>query len=132
MPLEPEDLLEKKDPFEVGLTTDQAVAIIQKNERGRMNIVKADHRVQFFKASKKDASKKQDAEDPLESQVLAATRIAAHWKRKVDRRRFLKMREEESSAQRLCVWLRLRFEFLGMAPPKKDKAWLLNAKGELR
>ena len=65
MPLEPEDLLEKKDPFEVGLTTDQAVAIIQKNERGRMNIVKADHRVQFFKASKKDASKKQDAEDPL-------------------------------------------------------------------
>lgn len=109
MPLEPDDLLDKKDPFEVGLTTDQAVAIIQKNERGRMNIVKADHRVQFFKASKKDASKKQEsAEDPLESQVLAATRIAAHWKRKVDRRRFLKMREEE-------------FEFLGMAPPKKDK-----------
>eukprot|EP00434_Breviolum_minutum_P029335 symbB.v1.2.025948.t1/scaffold2552.1/size76460/1 len=101
MPLEPDDLLDKKDPFEVGLTTDQAVAIIQKNERGRMNIVKADHRVQFFKASKKDASKKQEsAEDPLESQVLAATRIAAHWKRK--------MREEE-------------FEFLGMAPPKKDK-----------
>eukprot|EP00913_Durusdinium_trenchii_P013528 g12699.t1 len=99
MPLEPDDLLDKKDPFEVGLTTDQAVAIIQKNERGRMNIVKA------ATWSRMD---EESAEDPLESQVLAATRIAAHWKRKVDRRRFLKMREEE-------------FEFLGMAPPKKDK-----------
>ena len=33
----------------------------------------------------------QDAavDDLMESQVLAATRIAAHWKRKVDRRRFM-------------------------------------------
>merc|ERR1719487_2672901 len=46
-------------------------------------------------------------DDLLESQVLAATRIAAHWKRKVDRRRFIRMREEE-------------FEFLGMAPPRND------------
>ncbi|CAJ1399916.1 unnamed protein product [Effrenium voratum] len=110
MPLDPDDLLDKKDPFEVGFTKDQAAAIVQKNVRGRMSIMK-DRRVQFFKASRKAASKKQEKEnegDPLESQVLAATRIAAHWKRKVERRRFLKMREEE-------------FEFLGMAPPKKDK-----------
>merc|ERR1712129_665772 len=46
-------------------------------------------------------------DDLLERQVLAATRIAAHWKRKVERRRFQRMREDE-------------FEFLGMVKPKDD------------
>mmetsp|Transcript_11624 Transcript_11624/g.18521 ORF Transcript_11624/g.18521 Transcript_11624/m.18521 type:complete len:849 (-) Transcript_11624:78-2624(-) len=111
MPVDPDDLIDKKDPFEVGLTTDQAVAIIQKNERGRMGIVKAENRCAWFKNSRKDERNKKADKDSgdnlLESQVMAATRIAAHWKRKVDRRRFVRMREEE-------------FEFLGMAPKKKE------------
>merc|ERR1712039_110320 len=62
---------------------------------------------------KRQSDKGDGADDLLESHALAATRIAAHWKRKVDRRRFLQMREEE-------------FEFLGMAPPKNDtKAHLI-------
>jgi len=111
---DPDPLLDKKDPFEVGLTTDKAVAIIQKNERGRMGINRAEMVCTWRKDTvRKEARQKQQAEkgdgaeDVLESQVLAATRIAAHWKRKVDRRRFLRMREEE-------------FEFLGMAPPRND------------
>jgi len=94
---------------------DQAVAIIQKNERGRMGINRADMVCTWRKDSvRKEERQKRQAEkggdgqdDLLESQALAATRIAAHWKRKVDRRRFLRMREEE-------------FEFLGMAPPRND------------
>jgi len=114
---DPHPLLDEKDPFDVNLTVDQAVAIIQKNERGRMGINRADMVCSFRKdtvrkeeRSKRAAEKADGADDLLESQVLAATRIAAHWKRKVDRRRFLRMREEE-------------FEFLGMAPPRNnDKA----------
>ncbi|CAK0838676.1 unnamed protein product, partial [Prorocentrum cordatum] len=112
---EPDTLVDKKDPFEIGLTTDQAVQIIQKNERGRMGITRADMVCTWRKDShRKEERQKRQAEkgdqagdDVLESQVLAATRIAAHWKRRVDRRRFIRMREEE-------------FEFLGMAPPRSD------------
>mmetsp|Transcript_44441 Transcript_44441/g.95827 ORF Transcript_44441/g.95827 Transcript_44441/m.95827 type:complete len:850 (-) Transcript_44441:163-2712(-) len=115
MPAEPHALLDPKDPFEVGLTVDQAVAIIQKNERGRMGINRADMVCTWRKDSvrkeerqRRQAEKGGDGQDDFqESQVLAATRIAAHWKRKVDRRRFLRMREEE-------------FEFLGMAPLRHD------------
>merc|ERR1712039_123052 len=56
---------------------------------------------------KRQSDKGDGADDLLVSHALAATRIAAHWKRKVDRRRFLRMREEE-------------FEFLDMAPPRND------------
>jgi len=115
MSQDPDPLVDKKDPFEVGLTTDQAVAIIQRNERGRMGINRAD----IVCAWKKESMRKEErqrrqaerggdaADDLLESQVLAATRIAAHWKRKCDRRRFIRMREEE-------------FEFLNMVKPKSD------------
>jgi SpoVK/Ycf46/Vps4 family AAA+-type ATPase len=113
---EPDMLLDKKDPFEKGLTTDQAVAIIQKNERGRMGIQRADMVCTWRKESyrKEERQRRQaerggkEDEDLLESQVLAATRIAAHWKRRVDRRRFLRMREEE-------------FEFLGMSNTKHEQ-----------
>lgn len=112
---DPDTLIDKKDPFEIGLTTDQAVQVIQKNERGRMGITRADMVCTWRKDShrKEERQKRQaekggqDGDDVLESQVLAATRIAAHWKRRVDRRRFVKMREDE-------------FEFLGMAPPRTD------------
>lgn len=115
MPMEPQDLIDKKDPFEVGLTMDQAVAIIQKNERGRTGILRAGMVCEWRRdAIRKEERQRRQAEkgdagtdDLLESQVLAATRIAAHWKRRVDRRRFIRMREEE-------------FEFLGMAPPRND------------
>lgn len=120
MPQDPHSLLDEKDPFEVGFTVDQAVAIIQKNERGRMGINRADMHGKWRmesarkeERSKRQAEKVDGADDLLESQVLAATRIAAHWKRKVDRRRFLRMREEE-------------FEFLGMAPPRtNDKSSII-------
>eukprot|EP00403_Amphidinium_massartii_P034621 CAMPEP_0178443034 /NCGR_PEP_ID=MMETSP0689_2-20121128/38582_1 /TAXON_ID=160604 /ORGANISM="Amphidinium massartii, Strain CS-259" /LENGTH=855 /DNA_ID=CAMNT_0020066819 /DNA_START=48 /DNA_END=2612 /DNA_ORIENTATION=- len=116
VPPDPDELKDKKDPFEVGLTTDQAVAIIQKNERGRTGIQRAvmvcEWRREALRKEERQKRQQNDkagqpesADDVLESQVLAATRIAAHWKRKVDRRRFLRMREDE-------------FEFLGMAPPK--------------
>mmetsp|Transcript_73145 Transcript_73145/g.169629 ORF Transcript_73145/g.169629 Transcript_73145/m.169629 type:complete len:852 (-) Transcript_73145:64-2619(-) len=118
MSQDPDPLVDKKDPFEVGLTTDQAVAIIQKNERGRMGINRADMVCTWKKESQKKEEKQRrqaergstqqnEQDDLLESQVLAATRIAAHWKRKVDRRRFLRMREEE-------------FEFLKMVKPQND------------
>lgn len=115
MPSEPDLLLDKKDPFEVGLTVDQAVAIIQKNERGRMGINRADMVCQWRKDSvRKEERQKRQAEkggetqdDLLETQTFAATRIAAHWKSKVDRRKFVRMREEE-------------FEFLGMAPSRSN------------
>jgi len=122
MTMDPDPLVDRKDPFEVGLTTDQAVAIIQKCERGRTGIVRAGMVCEWRRdAIRKDERQRRQAEkgdsggdDLLESQVLAATRIAAHWKRKVDRRRFLRMREEE-------------FEFLGMAPPRNDsKAQVLD------
>jgi len=113
--VEPQDLIDKKDPFEVGLTTDQAVSIIQKNERGRTGILRAGMVCEWRRdAIRKEERQRRQAEqgdaggdDLLESQVLAATRIAAHWKRRVDRRRFIRMREDE-------------FEFLGMAPPRND------------
>merc|ERR1719401_2015121 len=112
---EPESLIDKKDPFEVGLTTDQAVERIQKNERGRTGIARAMMVCEWRKESlrKEERQKRQaergdaGADDVLESQVLAATRIAAHWKRKVDRKRFIRMRQEE-------------FEFLGMQPQRND------------
>merc|ERR1719160_807339 len=68
----------------------------------RLDTIRKEER-QRRQAEKGDAG----TDDLLESQVLAATRIAAHWKRKVDRRRFIRMREDE-------------FEFLGMAPPRND------------
>jgi len=115
MPLEPESLIDEKDPFEIGLSIDQAVERIQKNERGRTGIQRAVMVCEWKRESmRKEERQKRQAErgdaggdDLLESQVLAATRIAAHWKRKVDRRRFVRMREDE-------------FEFLGMAPPRND------------
>merc|ERR1712139_59852 len=99
-----------KDPFQVDLTVEQAIKIIQKNERGRMGIQRAvmvsDWRRDAMRKEERQrrVNEKGEGEDLLESQVLAATRIAAHWKRKVDRRRFLRMREEE-------------FQFLGMSMP---------------
>merc|ERR1719389_1111028 len=98
-----------KDPFKVELTLEQAIRIIQKNERGRIGIVRA----QIVSEWRKDALRKEERnkraqdkehEDPFDQQVYAATMIAAHWKKRVDRKRFQKMREEE-------------FEFLGMAKP---------------
>merc|ERR1719160_1250709 len=68
----------------------------------RLDTIRKEER-QRRQAEKGDAG----TDDLLESQVLAATRIAAHWKRRVDRRRFIRMREDE-------------FEFLGMAPPRND------------
>ena len=41
MPLKEDDLMDKKDPFAVDLTVDQAIRIIQKNERGRIGIQRA-------------------------------------------------------------------------------------------
>merc|ERR1712139_168557 len=99
-----------KDPFQVDLTVEQAIKIIQKNERGRIGIQRAvmvsDWRRDAMRKEErqKKQSEKAEGDDLLESQVLAATMIAAHWKRKVDRRRFLRMRDEE-------------FQFLGMALP---------------
>jgi hypothetical protein len=115
MSIEPESLLDMKDPFEVGLTTDQAVEHIQKNERGRTGIGRAMMVCEWRKESlrKEELQKRQAergdtaADDALDVQVLAATRIAAHWKRKVDRRRFIRMRQEE-------------FEFLGMQAQRND------------
>merc|ERR1719390_538371 len=108
--MEEHDLIDKKDPFQVDLTVEQAIKIIQKNERGRNGIQRAvmvsDWRRDAMRKEErqKKQSEKAEGDDLLESQVLAATMIAAHWKRRVDRRRFLRMREEE-------------FQFLGMAPP---------------
>lgn len=120
MQVEPQDLIDKKDPFEVGLTTDQAVSIIQKNERGRTGILRAGMVCEWRRdALRKEERQRKQAEkgdqgtdDLLESQILAATRIAAHWKRRVDRRRFIRMREDE-------------FEFLGMAPARHDQKGLV-------
>jgi len=110
MPLEPDDLTDKKDPFQVDLTIEAAIRIIQKNERGRIGIQRAqmvsDWRRDAMRKEERNkrAAEKQEHEDPFDQQVLAATMIAAHWKRRVDRKRFQRMREEE-------------FQFLGMAAP---------------
>jgi hypothetical protein len=108
----PQDLIDNKDPFEIGLSTDQAVERIQKNERGRTGINRATMVCEWRKESaRKEEMQRKKAErgdqamdDTFEMQVLAATRIAAHWKRKVDRKRFMRMRQDE-------------FEFLGMQKP---------------
>merc|ERR1719424_2212696 len=88
MAVDANELIDKKDPFEVGLTTDQAVSIIQKNERGRTGILRAGMVCEWRRdAIRKEERQRKQAEkgdadgDLLESQVLAATRIAAHWKR---------------------------------------------------
>jgi hypothetical protein len=108
-----QDLIDATDPFEIGLNTDQAVERIQKNERGRLGIIKVTNICEWRKETQKkeEASKRKQergdsaGDDAFEMQVLAATRIAAHWKRKVDRKRFMRMRQDE-------------FEFLGMQKPE--------------
>eukprot|EP00401_Gymnodinium_catenatum_P083275 CAMPEP_0117501452 /NCGR_PEP_ID=MMETSP0784-20121206/23305_1 /TAXON_ID=39447 /ORGANISM="" /LENGTH=861 /DNA_ID=CAMNT_0005296705 /DNA_START=118 /DNA_END=2703 /DNA_ORIENTATION=- len=105
---------DKSDPFAIGLTPDQAVEKIQKNERGRTGILRAimhwDWRKETLRKEerqRRQAERGDGADDILETQVIAATRIAAHWKRKVDRKRFLRMRQDE-------------FEFLGMQSSNMD------------
>eukprot|EP00397_Hematodinium_sp_SG-2012_P009376 GEMP01009459.1.p1 GENE.GEMP01009459.1~~GEMP01009459.1.p1 ORF type:complete len:837 (+),score=197.06 GEMP01009459.1:32-2542(+) len=108
MPILPDDLCDKRDPFQVDLTVDQAIRLIQKDERGRIGIQRAvmvsDWRKDALRKEErqKKALTEKDADDTMERQAFAATRISAHWKRKVDRRRFLTMRDEE-------------YQFLGMA-----------------
>merc|ERR1719387_1755233 len=75
--------LTKKDPFQVDLTVEQAIRIIQKNERGRIGIQRAvmvsDWRHDAMRKEERQRrvnDGKGEGEDLLESQVLAATRIA--------------------------------------------------------
>mmetsp|Transcript_15598 Transcript_15598/g.39564 ORF Transcript_15598/g.39564 Transcript_15598/m.39564 type:complete len:864 (+) Transcript_15598:97-2688(+) len=107
----PDDLTDKRDPFKVELKLSEAIAIIQKNERGRMGINKADMIADWKRGAqrkeekaKRKEEKGDDGHDDHAQQVFSATRIAAHWKRRCDRKRFLRMRDEE-------------FQFLGMSPP---------------
>jgi len=109
MSLAPDDLCDKRDPFQVDLTIEQAIRLIQKNERGRIGI----QRAMMVSDWRKDALKKEERQKKLlneqganhdyshEKQFLAATRIAAHWKRKVDKKYVARMRE-------------LTFQFVGM------------------
>lgn len=102
MKLDPDPLLDKKDPFDMGLTTDKAVSIIQTNERGRQGMQRAVMVCEWKRESQRKEERQRKsaergdaaADDLRERQVLAATRIAAHWKRKVDRRRYIRLREE--------------------------------------
>lgn len=115
--LDPDPLLDKKDPFiigDTGLSTNEAIHIIQINERGRQGFQKAVKICEYKREQmRKDERARKLADrgsaslNEMEAKVLAATRIAAHWRRKLDRRMFLKMKEEE-------------LEFLGMAPPRND------------
>eukprot|EP00927_Polykrikos_kofoidii_P073274 TRINITY_DN6931_c0_g2_i1.p1 TRINITY_DN6931_c0_g2~~TRINITY_DN6931_c0_g2_i1.p1 ORF type:complete len:859 (+),score=195.27 TRINITY_DN6931_c0_g2_i1:130-2706(+) len=122
MNLEASTLIDQKDPFDIGLSTDQAVERIQKNERGRMGINKLNLVIDWRRDSqRKEERQRRQAErgesgqdDLLEVQVLAATRIAAHWKRKADRKRFLRMVQDE-------------FEFLGMQPKRSDTKQMMPA-----
>jgi len=110
----PRDLIDAKDPFKVNLTMEQAIRIVQKNERGRIGIQRAIMVSEWRKDAqrkeerqKKALTENKESDDGVEAQVMAATYIASVWKRKVERRTFLAMREQE-------------FQFLGMTPKELE------------
>merc|ERR1719253_174442 len=123
---ERDDLADKKDPFQVDITVDQAIRTIQKVERGRIGVQRA-HMISDWRRdalrkeerNKRQAEKPDPTDDGFDGQVWAATRIAAHWKRRVDRKRFQRMREEE-------------FQFLGMAAPPPPKIDQVDLAREIR
>ncbi|CEM19665.1 unnamed protein product [Vitrella brassicaformis CCMP3155] len=107
-----DDLLDPRDPFQETMSVEDAIRLIQKNERGRSGIVKAKMVAEWRKdALKKEARQKQsqeksETEDLLELQMHGVTLISAHWKGLVARRRIAEKRRQE-------------LQFLGMtAPPR--------------
>ena len=103
-------LVDKTNPFHVDMTIEQALKLIQKNERGRVGV----QRALMVSEWKRDAQRKEaraldgkaaspDEDEKCQMQIFAATTISAHWKRTVARKKFLRMKEQE-------------FQFLGMAP----------------
>ncbi|CAD7971149.1 unnamed protein product [Amoebophrya sp. A120] len=104
-----EDLCDKKDPFQVDLTVEHAIRLLQKNERGRIGIQRAMMIANFRKESMKKEKKGPGQEEMsekvlLEKQAMCASLIAAHWRRKLVQRKFQRMKQEE-------------FVFLGMVLP---------------
>ncbi|EER08675.1 conserved hypothetical protein [Perkinsus marinus ATCC 50983] len=114
-----DDLDDHSDQFHIPFTLDQAIRLIQRNERGRAGIQKAtmigNWRAEAMKRERLeaegvdtlDATKK--SVELLEVQREAATRIAATWKMMLAKRHVRRMREEE-------------YVFLGMVLPSETPA----------
>jgi len=125
LPMGGNDLADKKDPFQVDLSIDQAIRIIQKNERGRIGIQRAvmvsDWRKDALRKEErqKKALNEKDGDDLADKQTFAATYIASHWRRKVERVAFQQMKENE-------------FQFLGVSHKEHEGVDQIAIANEIR
>ncbi|KAF4688653.1 hypothetical protein FOZ60_002518 [Perkinsus olseni] len=109
-----DDLDDHTDPFHIPFTLDQAIRLIQRNERGRAGIQKAmmianwrreaERREKRLAEGVDFADLEDDSEELLAAQRAAVSKIAASWKRKSAIRCVQRMKQEE-------------YIFLGMLPP---------------
>ena len=81
-----DDLCDKKDPFQVDLTVEHAIRLLQKNERGRIGIQRAMMIANFRReAQKKEQRSKQGlpAQEEMSEKVTYKYRIHSNFSRKM-------------------------------------------------